>query len=284
MLASSVLRRARSIATPALSCVRYRHPETRPSDTTIDLTPDQKLVQRPLKRPPGRLSNVTIVYDRPIVNTGQDATQPRRKNLLRPRWPEEFVIEPVQQAKYAIVALETAALGHKSVKASQEFIVHNIERGIHRLFVRYYPDYPMSRIPQSTRHGEGKCKVMEHMDYVMAGRVLFEFDAPAIKVPIIFDGVFKRMPIAIMLVKGEDHEHPSKVTDVGRRDRFGLKIYNYKIEYADGKTSDFKLPKGMYKDHHMREATLQDMQLKYDHFKHKGFGNDRKRDKYGTPH
>ena len=60
MLASSVLRGARSIATPALSCVRYRHPETRPSDTTIDLTPDQKLVQRPLKRPPGRLSNVTI--------------------------------------------------------------------------------------------------------------------------------------------------------------------------------------------------------------------------------
>ena len=47
---------------------------------------------------------------------GQDMKQPRRDNLLRPRWPEEFIVEPVQIAKYGIVSLETGALAHKAVK------------------------------------------------------------------------------------------------------------------------------------------------------------------------
>ena len=71
---------------------------------------------------------------------------------------------------------------------------------------------------------------------------------------------------------------------MGKRDRLGLKVYDYKIEYADGTTCDFKVPKRMYKDHAMRKCVLQDMQLDYSHWKHKSFGNDRLRDKTGTPH
>ena len=47
---------------------------------------------------------------------GVEPKQPRRDNLLRPRWPVEFVVEPVQVARYGIVALETAAVGYKAVK------------------------------------------------------------------------------------------------------------------------------------------------------------------------
>ena len=75
-----------------------------------------------------------------------------------------------------------------------------------------------------------------------------------------------------------------QVIDVGNRDRLGLKIYDYKLEYADGTESDFKLPKRMYKDNLMRKAVMQDMQLDYSHWKHRSFGNDRLRDKCGTPH
>ena len=60
------------------------------------------------------------VHDRPQVTSGLDTKQPRRDNLLRPRWPEEFIVEPVQTARYGIVALETGALGFKAVK------VHNL--------------------------------------------------------------------------------------------------------------------------------------------------------------
>lgn len=54
-------------------------------------------------------------------------------------------------------------------QASKEFIAHNIERGKHRLFVRYFPDYPISLRPSNTRMGGGKNKVAEYKDYVMAG-------------------------------------------------------------------------------------------------------------------
>jgi hypothetical protein len=50
---------------------------------------------------------------------GIDLKQPRRDNLLRPRWPDEFVVEPVQVAKYGIIALETGALGFKAVKVTK---------------------------------------------------------------------------------------------------------------------------------------------------------------------
>ena len=53
----------------------------------------------------------------------------------------------------------------------KEFITANIKRDKDSLFVRSYPDYPMSRIPLHTRHGEGKNKVEEYLDYVMAGEM-----------------------------------------------------------------------------------------------------------------
>lgn len=278
------LARQTLIGGQTLVCTRYRHPDTKPSDQTIDISEQQRLVNLPLRKPEEKITSVTIVHDKPQVSGGVDRKQPRRDNLLRPRWPEEFIIEPVQVARYGIVSLETGALAHKAVKASKEFIAHNIERGKHRLFVRYFPDYPISLRPSNTRRGGGKNKVAEYKDYVMAGRVLFEFDCTPVVATIIYDGVFKRMPLAVMLVDGDKHRNPAKVIDVGNRDRLGLKIYDYKLEYADGTESDFKLPKRMYKDNLMRKAVMQDMQLDYSHWKHRSFGNDRLRDKCGTPH
>ena len=45
-----------------------------------------------------------------------------------------------------------------------------------------------------------------------AGRVLFEFDCDTPFQTIIYRGSFKRLNIALMLVKGEDHRYPAKVS------------------------------------------------------------------------
>ena len=63
------------------------------------------------------------VHDKPQVSGGVDRKQPRRDNLLRPRWPEEFIIEPVQVARYGIVSLETGALAHKAVKVTKSILI-----------------------------------------------------------------------------------------------------------------------------------------------------------------
>lgn len=282
MLVSKLLRRSLLLRGAPLQCTRHRHPDTKPSDQTLDVTPEQELISLPLRKPRDKAPSYTLVHERPQVGT--DHTQPRRKVLLRPRWPQEFIIEPVQQCKYALVALETATVGPRPMKAVKEFITANIKRDKDSLFVRSYPDYPMSRIPLHTRHGEGKNKVEEYLDYVMAGRVLFEFDCDTPFQTIIYRGSFKRLNIALMLVKGEDHRYPAKVTDTGGRDRLGLKIYNYEIEYANGTKTEWKLPEHMSKDHQMRLKIMQKSHLDYSHMKHKSFGNEREDRKFGTPH
>ena len=44
----------------SLVCSRYRHPDTKPSDHTTELQPDQKLVQLPLRQAEKRITSVTI--------------------------------------------------------------------------------------------------------------------------------------------------------------------------------------------------------------------------------
>ena len=103
-------------------------------------------------------------------------------------------MEPVFQGRYAIVALETSALGFKNIKvilyiapagilmglgsvlincyfqASKEYVNKWLTRGIHGLWVRYYPDYPKSiKLPGMPRNGGGKGKVRQWHDYVHAG-------------------------------------------------------------------------------------------------------------------
>ena len=49
------------------------------------------------------------------------------------------------------------------------------------------------------------------MRFNILGRVLFEFDCTPVVATIIYDGVFKRMPLAVMLVDGDKHRNPAKV-------------------------------------------------------------------------
>ena len=59
--------------------------------------------------------------------------------------------------------------------------------------------------PLSLLHGQWSLRI------VLAGRVLFEFDCSPVVATIIYDGVFKRMPLAMMLVDGNKHRNPAKV-------------------------------------------------------------------------
>ena len=50
--------------------------------------------------------------------------------------------------------------------------------------------------------------------FPLSGRVLFEFDCPPVVATIIYNGVFKRMPLATMLVEGDKHRNPAKVKTI----------------------------------------------------------------------
>ena len=54
------LARQTLIGGQTLLCTRYRHPDTKPSDQTIDIRHDQKLVNPPLMKPADKITSVTI--------------------------------------------------------------------------------------------------------------------------------------------------------------------------------------------------------------------------------
>ena len=210
--------------------------------------------------------------------------------------------------------------------------------------MRFYPDYPKSvRLPGFAAHGGGKGKVKEWRDYVHAGnlenkihflsivwyseqspfwklvlgRVLIEFDVNPLAAEVIFEGVYKRSKIAVMMIEGEKHRQPALVnsvlfccrlsngesplsmlfnsnvllswvclqaTDIGGRDRFGLKVYDYSIERSCGSKYTFRVPKEMYKTFEAKRCATEKMYLNYSHNKHPSMGNDRLRERTGTPH
>ena len=74
-----------------------------------------------------------------------------------------------------------------------------------------------------------------------------------------------------------------QATDVGKRDRLGLKVFDYNIEYASGEKKLFTYPKSLYKDSVMKKVVMENFQLDFGWSKHKCFGNDRLRGKFGNP-
>ena len=54
------LARQTVIGGQTLLCTRYRHPDTKPSDETIEIRSDQKLINLPLMKHTGKPPSVTI--------------------------------------------------------------------------------------------------------------------------------------------------------------------------------------------------------------------------------
>ena len=54
------LARQTLIGGQTLICTRYRHPDTKPSDQTIDISEQQRLVNLPLRKPEEKITSVTI--------------------------------------------------------------------------------------------------------------------------------------------------------------------------------------------------------------------------------
>lgn len=72
--------------------------------------------------------------------------------------------------------LRTEAMGwitSRQIEAARRAITHYTQRG-GRVWIRIFPDKPITKKPAETRMGSGKGDVYEYVAPVKAGRVLFE--------------------------------------------------------------------------------------------------------------
>lgn len=74
---------------------------------------------------------------------------------------------------YGIKALESAWLTARQIEAARRAITHHLKRG-GKIWIRVFPDKPITHKPAETRMGGGKGLPEEWVAAVRRGRVLFE--------------------------------------------------------------------------------------------------------------
>jgi large subunit ribosomal protein L16 len=76
---------------------------------------------------------------------------------------------------YALQSVERGYLTSRQIEAGRMAIQRETKR-LGKLFIRVFPDKPLTKKPLETRMGTGKGAVEEYVAVVLPGRVLFELE------------------------------------------------------------------------------------------------------------
>lgn len=74
---------------------------------------------------------------------------------------------------YGLSTKETGWISSKQIEAARRTIAHYTQRG-GRIWIRIFPDKPVSKKPPEVRMGGGKGDIHEYVAVVKPGRILFE--------------------------------------------------------------------------------------------------------------
>jgi len=75
--------------------------------------------------------------------------------------------------EFGLLSEGTAWITSRQIEAARRAITHYIQRG-GRVWIRIFPDKPITKKPAETRMGGGKGDVYEFVAKVLPGRMLFE--------------------------------------------------------------------------------------------------------------
>ena len=79
----------------------------------------------------------------------------------------------VSFGEFGLEAMERGWVSSRQIEAARRAITHYTERG-GRVWIRIFPDKPITKKPAETRMGSGKGDVYEYVAVIKPGRVLFE--------------------------------------------------------------------------------------------------------------
>jgi large subunit ribosomal protein L16 len=77
--------------------------------------------------------------------------------------------------EYALQALEPGRLTSRQIEAARVALTRRVKRG-GKIWIRMFPDKPITRKPQETRMGKGKGSPEYWVAVVKPGRILFELE------------------------------------------------------------------------------------------------------------
>jgi large subunit ribosomal protein L16 len=107
--------------------------------------------------------------------------------------------------EYGLKALECVWLSAAQIEATRRTISHNLKKG-GRVWVRVFPDKPVSSRPAGKRMGGGKGDIDRYVAVVKPGRILFEVAGAAKEyVDLAFDRASAKLPIDVMVISKDEN-------------------------------------------------------------------------------
>lgn len=85
--------------------------------------------------------------------------------------------------EFGLQSLGTAWISSRQIEAARRAITHYTQRG-GRVWIRIFPDKPITKKPAETRMGSGKGDVHEFVAPVRPGRMLFEMSGVSKEIAI----------------------------------------------------------------------------------------------------
>lgn len=107
----------------------------------------------------------------------------------------------VSFGQYGLKALEPSWITGRQLEAARVAINRNLKKG-GKLWIRIFPDKPVTKKPAETRMGKGKGAPEFWVAVVKPGRVIFELDGVTEEVArLAFRKARGKMPIAMQFVQ-----------------------------------------------------------------------------------
>lgn len=107
---------------------------------------------------------------------------------------------------YGLIATEPAWITSRQIEAARRAITGHVKRG-GKVWIRIFPDKPMTRKPAETRMGSGKGAVDHWVAVVKPGRVMFELGGVRQDLAVeALERAAQKMPIKCKIVSRDELE------------------------------------------------------------------------------
>lgn len=101
----------------------------------------------------------------------------KHRKIHRGGWPKGSTTKgaAVSFGSYGLKSVETGIISARQIESARRAITRFIMRG-GKVWIRVFPDKPMTKKGEQTPMGKGKGSVDHYVAKVTAGRILFELD------------------------------------------------------------------------------------------------------------
>lgn len=106
----------------------------------------------------------------------------------------------VTYGEYGVQATSNGWITSRQIEATRVVLTRRVQK-LGRLWIRIFPDKPVTKKPAETRMGKGKGEPDHWVAVVKRGRLLFEFEGlPYVEAKAAVHIVGQKLPISVRLV------------------------------------------------------------------------------------